>query len=124
MIMDAQARHDQLRPELRRDIEAVASLIEELRRGEIDEEQFKPRRLRFGIYGQRQPGVQMVRVKVPYGGIRPEQMRAIADAADEFSTGIAHSTTRQDFQLHFVKLDNVIPLLVQLAEAGLTTREA
>jgi len=113
-----------MRPELAADIEAVRGFIDQLRSGALDEEAFKPKRLRFGIYGQRQPGVQMVRVKLPYGGVTPDQLRAVAAAADEFSTGIAHATTRQDFQVHFVKLDDVVPLLVRLAESGMTTREA
>jgi sulfite reductase beta subunit-like hemoprotein len=115
---------DHLSAELRGDIEGVAQFIDELKRGELTEDEFKPKRLRFGVYGQRQPGVQMIRIKLPYGGVRPDHLRALADAADTFSTGIAHATTRQDFQLHFVKFEEVIPLLVKLAESGLTTREA
>jgi len=115
---------DTVRPELRGDIEAVGAFLDELRAGALTEDEFRPKRLRFGIYGQRQPGVQMVRLKIPFGAVTPGQLRGIADAADAYANGVAHATTRQDFQLHFVKLDDVIPLLVRLAEEGLTTREA
>ena len=92
--------------------------------GEISTDLFKPFRLQYGIYGQRQPGVQMVRVKIPFGGITANQLRRLAELADRYATGVGHVTTRQDIQLHFVELKHVPSIMRGLAEVGLTTREA
>ncbi len=70
--------------------------------GDVSTDLFKPFRLQYGIYGQRQPGVQMVRVKIPFGGITANQLRRVAELADRYATGVGHVTTRQDIQLHFV----------------------
>ncbi len=93
-------------------------------RGEIHPEVFRRFRLQHGIYGQRQDGVQMVRIKIPFGGMNAAQLRRVADIGDRYSRGIAHLTTRQDIQLHFVKLEYTAAIMRQLAEVGLTTREA
>ncbi len=98
--------------------------IGQLRRGEITEEQFRPFRLKHGIYGQRQPGVQMVRVKVPSGVLNGDQLRVLAHIADTYSTRRGHLTTRENIQFHFVRLENVPAVMRLLADAGLTTREA
>jgi len=92
--------------------------------GDISADLFKPFRLQFGIYGQRQPGVQMVRVKIPFGGISANQLRRVAELADRYATGVGHVTTRQDIQMHFVELKDVPAIMRGLAEVGLTTREA
>ena len=92
--------------------------------GDISTDLFKPFRLQYGIYGQRQPGVQMVRVKMPFGGITANQLRRLAELADRYATGVGHVTTRQDIQLHFVELKDVPTIMRGLAEVGLTTREA
>jgi len=109
-------------------IEAEIARFEEraqqLRRGEITEEQFRPFRLKHGTYGQRQPGFQMLRVKVAAGVVTPAQLRALAQIADEYSTGRGHLTTRENVQFHFVKLENVPAAMRLLADSGLTTREA
>jgi sulfite reductase beta subunit-like hemoprotein len=95
-----------------------------LRRGEITDDQFRPFRLKHGIYGQRQPGFQMVRVKIPSGLLNAEQLRVLARIADDYSTERGHVTTRENCQFHFVKLENVPTIMRLLADAGLTTREA
>lgn len=109
-------------------IEAEIARFEEraqqLRRGEITEEQFRPFRLKHGTYGQRQPGFQMLRVKVAAGVVKPSQLRVLARIADEYSTGRGHLTTRENVQFHFVKLENVPAAMRLLADCGLTTREA
>ena len=109
-------------------IEAEIARFEEraqqLRRGEITEEQFRPFRLKYGTYGQRQPGFQMLRVKVAAGVVKPSQLRVLARIADEYSTGRGHLTTRENVQFHFVKLENVPAAMRLLADCGLTTREA
>jgi sulfite reductase (ferredoxin) len=92
--------------------------------GDISTDLFKPFRLQYGIYGQRQPGVQMVRIKIPFGGITANQLRRVAELADRYATGVGHVTTRQDIQLHFVELKDVPTIMRGLAEVGLTTREA
>ena len=92
--------------------------------GEIVNDLFKPFRLQYGIYGQRQAGVQMVRIKIPFGGFNANQLRRIAELADRYTTGVGHVTTRQDIQLHFAELKDVPTIMRGLAEVGLTTREA
>ncbi len=98
--------------------------VQQLRSGVITEEQFRPFRLKHGTYGQRQPGFQMLRVKIAAGVLQPVQLRVLAGIADEYSTGRGHLTTRENVQFHFVKLENVPAAMRLLAEAGLTTREA
>ena len=107
-----------------KEIEAFGREAARFEKNEIPEEKFKKFRLQQGIYGQRQKGVQMVRVKIPSGFLNAEKLRALADMVETYSTGKAHVTTRQDFQFHFVKLANVPTILSRLAQAGLTTREA
>lgn len=101
------------------EIEALRTLA-----GEISTDLFKPFRLQYGIYGQRQSGVQMVRIKIPFGGITANQLRRVAELADHYATGVGHVTTRQDIQMHFVELKDVPGIMRGLAEVGLTTREA
>lgn len=92
--------------------------------GEIASDLFKPFRLQYGIYGQRQAGVQMVRIKIPFGGLTSNQLRRVAELAEQYATGVGHVTTRQDIQLHFVELKDVPTIMRGLAEVELTTREA
>lgn len=106
------------------EIRLFGERLEQLYRGEITEDQLRPFRLKHGVYGQRQPGFQMVRVKVPSGVLNPEQLRTLADIAETYSTGRGHLTTRENIQYHFVKMQNVTTVMGLLADAGLTTREA
>jgi len=92
--------------------------------GEITEDQFRPFRLKHGIYGQRQAGVQMVRCKIPGGLLTAPQVAQLARIADEFGGGRGHLTTRQNIQYHFVPLARVPDLMHLLADVGLTNREA
>lgn len=92
--------------------------------GDVSSDLFRPFRLQYGIYGQRQAGVQMVRIKIPFGGISANQLRRVAELTDRYATGVGHVTTRQDIQLHFVELKDVPTIMRGLAEVGLTTREA
>lgn len=111
-------------PEVKREVEEFAAEVERLHRGEVGEEEFKRFRLQQGIYGQRQENEQMVRTKLPLGRMTSDQLDALADFGENYSHGILHVTTRQDIQLHYVKLDDVPQGLQDLAEAGITTREA
>ena len=92
--------------------------------GDVSSDLFRPFRLQYGIYGQRQAGVQMVRIKIPFGGLTANQLRRVAELAEQYATGVGHVTTRQDIQLHFVELKDVPTMMRGLAEVGLTTREA
>lgn len=111
-------------PAILEEIEAFESEVERLNHGEVSADLFKPFRLQHGIYGQRQPGVQMFRIKIPFGGLTANQLRRVAELADTYATAVGHVTTRQDIQLHFVQLKNVGTMMRKLAEVGLTTREA
>jgi sulfite reductase (ferredoxin) len=112
-------------PELRADIEKFEVQLQRYLDGDLEEDAFRVFRLNNGIYGQRQGGHnQMVRVKVPYGSILPEQLDRLADVADRYSRGWGHLTTRQNVQFHFVQLEQVPQVMRELAEVGLTTREA
>lgn len=93
--------------------------------GSIDEDVFRVFRLTNGIYGQRQGGHnQMLRVRIPYGGVTPEQLDMFGRIADEYSRGWGHITTRQNIQLHYVPLERVPDAMRELGRVGLTTREA
>ena len=111
-------------PLVQKDIVELEQKINAFRKGEIPEEKFRSLRLARGVYGQRQPGVQMVRIKLPYGKMTFSQWKRIADISDEFSTGNLHLTTRQDIQIHFVSLDRTPELWSLLEEDGITIREA
>ncbi len=115
---------DAVSKEAKKDIIELQDKIRKFRLGTIDEEGFKLFRLARGVYGQRQQGVQMIRLKMPYGKITGEQLVRIADLSDEFSNGNLHATTRQNFQLHYVTLEDSPKLWAKLEEKGVTTREA
>ncbi len=92
--------------------------------GKIDNDKFRSLRLARGIYGQRQAGVQMIRIKLPLGRLTTHQLRTIADVADEYASKNLHATTRQDIQLHFVSLDRTPELWARLEKDNITLREA
>jgi len=101
------------------DTEAGKFLAEQL-----PEEEFIGFRLKQGVYGQRQPDVQMIRVKLPYGGITPEQMEAFADVVERYvPLNKGHITTRQNIQLHHIPLDDAAKAIRELGDAGLSSRE-
>ncbi len=136
-----------------REIDIFENQMELRRQGKVEEKLFAETRLRRGAYGQRYdngqrndgtgtkplafpqgqstkgpdtvwdaPGMQ--RIKIPFGGMNPEQMDVLADLAEEYSDGICHITTRQDIQLHYVHFEDTPPMLRRLAAVGITTREA
>ena len=109
---------------VREDIEIFRAQAAKYLAGEMSEDDLRPHRLRRGVYGQRQVGVQMIRTKVPGGICTAAQMRQLARVADVFAEGKAHLTTRQNVQYHFVPLDRVADLLHLLADFRMTTREA
>lgn len=109
---------------VRQEIETFRQRAGEFLAGHISEDDFRPFRLKHGIYGQRQPGVQMVRCKLPGGLVTAPQLEQLARIADEFGGGKGHLTTRQNIQYHFVPLGRVADLMTLMADAGLTNREA
>jgi sulfite reductase (ferredoxin) len=112
-------------PEIRADVEKFRVQLDRYRSGDLDPEAFRVFRLNNGVYGQRQGGDnQMLRVKVPYGSITPEQLDTFGHLADTYSRGWGHLTTRQNVQFHFVQLDQVPDALWDMAKVGLTSREA
>ncbi|MEW5958839.1 MAG: nitrite/sulfite reductase [Chloroflexota bacterium] len=148
-----EALADKIAPRLAEEIDTFETQMELRRQGKLDEKIFAELRLRRGAYGQRYdngyrhdglksqellfphpeltkgpdtrweaPGMQ--RIKIPFGGVTAEQMEVLADIAEEYSDSILHVTTRQDFQLHFVALDDAPDMHRRLAAVGITTREA
>ncbi len=144
--------HDETDPAWAEEIDHFDSQVALRKQGKLDEKVFAETRLRRGVYGQRYdngkrhdgiaeqtlafadvptkgpetawdaPG--MCRIKIPYGGVSPEQMELLADLSEEYSDAILHVTTRQDFQLHFVHIEDTADLMRRLAALGITTREA
>ena len=144
---------EQMPPNLIEEIDAFELQMQLRKVGKIDEKVFAETRLRRGAYGQRYdngrrsdgittqelqypqspltkgpdtlwdaPG--MHRIKIPFGGLNPAQMDVLAELGEEYSDGICHITTRQDFQLHFVHIEDTPDLMRRLAAVGITTREA
>lgn len=140
-------------PDLAEEIDVFEAQLELRQQGRIDERVFAETRLRRGAYGQRydnglrHDGVSqktlafptdnltkgpdtlwdapgMLRIKLPYGGMSPEQLEVIAECAEEHSDGIIHITTRQDVQLHFVHLEETVTVMRRIGAVGITTREA
>src|SRR5580658_931528 len=138
---------------LAREVDIYETEITLRKQGKIDERLFAETRLRRGTYGQRYdngqrydgqktqrlgypsgeltkgpntmwdaPGMQ--RIKIPAGGLGAEQLETLAELAEEYSDGIAHVTTRQDFQLHYVHIEDTPSVMRRLAAANITTREA
>ena len=111
-------------PIVEKDIIDLEKKIKLYYEGKIDEERFRSLRLARGVYGQRQFGVQMIRIKLPYGKVTSEQLHRISDVSDEYSRGRLHITTRQDIQIHHVSLDRTPELWAQLEKDDITLREA
>jgi sulfite reductase (ferredoxin) len=111
-------------PLVEKDIIDLEKKIRAFREGKIHDEKFRSLRLARGVYGQRQPGVQMVRIKLPFGKVTFKQLLRIADIADEYGSGNLHLTTRQDIQIHYVSLDRTPELWAKLEQDDITLREA
>ena len=140
-------------PRLKEEIDIFETQIAQKRQGKIDDKVFAETRLRRGVYGQRYDNGQrhdgtasraleypcgeltkgpntvwdapgMLRIKIPFGAMDGEQMETLADLAEEYSDGIAHVTTRQDIQLHFIHIDDTPDIMRRLAAVGITTQEA
>jgi len=143
---------DRIDPQLAAEIDQFETEITLRKQGKLDEKVFAETRLRRGCYGQRYdnghrhdgirsqelhytteltkgpdtlwdaPGMQ--RIKIPFGGLNPAQMDALADLAEEYADGVLHVTTRQDIQYHFIHIEDTPAIMRRLAAVGITTREA
>src|ERR1041384_1384072 len=141
-----------MNPQIAGEIDVFETQMALRRAGKLDEKVFAETRLRRGCYGQRYdnghrhdgirtqqldfmsdmtkgsdtfwgaPGMQSI--KIPFGGVTPEQLETLADLAEEYADGVLHVATRQDFQLHYVHIDDTPNLMRRLAAVGITTREA
>ena len=111
-------------PIVEKDIIDLERKIREFREGKIHDEKFRSLRLARGVYGQRQPGVQMVRIKLPFGKVTFKQLLRISDVSDEYASRNLHLTTRQDIQIHYVSLDRTPQLWEELQRDDVTIREA
>lgn len=108
----------------RKDILELNRRIEAVKSGQEDEERFRQYRLTRGVYGQRQLGVQMFRTKIPFGKLTTDQLIRLADVSEKYTNGNLHMTTRQNIQMHYVKLDDSPKIWTELAQVGVTAREA
>ncbi|WP_336837448.1 HEPN domain-containing protein [Sphingobacterium siyangense] len=111
-------------PIVEKEIIELEKKIRLFHEGKIADEKFRSLRLARGVYGQRQPGVQMVRIKLPFGKVTFKQLNKIAAISDEYASRNLHLTTRQDIQIHYVSLDRTPELWSKLAEDDITLREA
>lgn len=110
--------------EAKKDIIELDRRTSAFKTGKEDEDRFKHFRLTRGVYGQRQTGVQMFRIKIPFGKLSSDQLVRIADISERYTNGNLHITTRQNIQLHFVKLEDAAAIWTELAQKGITAREA
>ncbi len=111
-------------PIIEREFDDFDSEADEFLAGNTEEMDFIGFRLKQGVYGQRQPGVQMIRVKLPFGGVTPDQMDAFADVVEQYAPlGKGHITTRQNIQIHHIPLRHAKSLIRRISAAGLSSRE-
>ncbi len=144
---------DKMPTDLAREIDIFETEIALRKQGKLDEKIFAETRLRRGAYGQRYDNSQrhdgektqkidfpcgditkgvdtafdapgMLRVKIPWGGVTAEQMEVMAELAEEYSGNVIHITTRQDFQMHYMHIEDMPAVMRRLAGVGITTREA
>src|SRR5436305_5343676 len=143
---------DKIDAQIAEEIDVFETQMALRRQGKLDEKLFAETRLRRGCYGQRYdnghrhdgirtqqlpylgdmtkgpetlwdaPGMQ--RIKIPFGGVTPDQLDTLAEVAEEYADSVLHVTTRQDFQLHYVHIEDTPSLMRRLAAVGVTTREA
>src|SRR6201993_1907010 len=94
----------------------VAEFRDQVRRhlaGELSEEEFRPLRLRNGLYIQRH--APMLRIAIPYGLLSAQQLRTLAHITRRYDRGYGHFTTRQNLQLNWPALEDVPEILAELA---------
>ncbi len=106
------------------EIDTFEKFVQRFWRKEISPQEFQRFRLQHGVYGQRQEGVQMFRIKIPWGGLTAEQLEALAEMAERTPRRIGHVTTRQNIQFHFLEMGETPEFMRRLEQVGMTTREA
>ena len=111
-------------PEAAKDIFELQQKINAFQNGEMPVDKFKAFRLTRGVYGQRQLGVQMFRTKFPFGKITPKQLVRVAELSEQYASANLHLTTRQNIQLHYVKVTDAPAIWAGLEDVGATGREA
>ena len=111
-------------PAAAKDIFELQQKINAYKNGEIPEDRFKAFRLTRGVYGQRQLGVHMFRTKFPFGKITPKQLVRVAELSEQYASSNLHLTTRQNIQLHYVKVTDAPAIWAGLEDVGATAREA
>jgi len=104
------------------ELDEFQEVVKRFKTGAINEGQFRIIRVPAGVYEQRENGTYMLRVRFPAGGATPAHLRRLGEVSAQFGNGLLHLTTRQEFQIHRVPLDSIIPALRSLAEAGLSTK--
>jgi len=104
------------------ELDEFENVIARFKTGAINEGQFRIIRVPAGVYEQRENGTYMLRVRFPAGGATAAHLRRLGEVAAKFGNGLVHTTTRQEFQIHRVLLDDIIPAVRWLAEAGLSTK--
>jgi len=107
---------------LAKEIDGLEALIDKYRRGDLDAASLKAHRVPFGCYEQRSDGTYMLRIRSTGGAVTPRQLRAMALLSRQYGADFVHITTRQEFQIHDVALENVVPAMRGLLAAGLSTR--
>jgi sulfite reductase beta subunit-like hemoprotein len=100
------------------DVDEFVGVLEKYERGELTAEQFRAFRLLRGVYGQRQEGTQMMRVKIPFGRLDSRGLDALADVGEKYSRAFGHVTTRQNVQFHFMQMTDVEAAMRRLDEAS------
>lgn len=115
---------DGLPQEVREELDLFERQIKDYQDGMTGEIKFQKIRLQMGVYAQRQDGVQMQRIKIPFGGLNSAQLRRLADCSDKYASNFLHLTTRQDVQLYYIDLADEPNMMRELADVGITTREA
>src|SRR5215217_5993025 len=111
-------------PIIEREFDDFDNEAEKYLAGGTPENEFIGFRLKQGVYGQRQADVQMIRVKLPFGGITPDQMETFASVVEKFAPlNKGHITTRQNIQMHHIPLRDAAALIREISDAGLSSRE-
>ena len=112
----------QIPDNLAAELDELDSYIARYQSGEIDAATLKARRVPFGCYEQRKDNTYMVRIRTTGGALTPNQLRTIAEISKRFGNEAIHNTTRQEFQIHDVALDDVLPVMRELLQVGLASR--
>lgn len=107
---------------LANDIDELEASINRYKKGEITADELKARRVPFGVYEQREADTYMIRIRCAAGFVTPGQLEKVIELSSQYGTDKIHLTTRQELQIHYVKLDNIVTVIRELSKAGLASR--